>query len=221
MHEIIFDSEFIETDCSVQNDGIKIDTIYKNSQNPTSNSFQLKYDREPSNELINKLYHAEKIFLNRLMNSKNDLENRNKKCWIHSLDGKKIFHNFTKDKIINHRNFRNILNFSFNNKLKIEYNNQDIGIEKFKQLLEHKNSKLNINIMLYAIIHSTNDNTNIYIKLKITKIKILELTECIEHTFNLNHNMMKSHYEYVKMYQTSKKKIIGNILQLFKENKLK
>jgi hypothetical protein len=239
MLEIIFDSAPIEIECDVPNNGITIDTFVpqpKSVQNATANanananennnahkntnSIHLKYDREPSNTIVNKLYQAEKLFLNRLMKQKNVPQNQNKKCWIKSLDGKNIFHNFTKDKIINHRNFANQLNLSFNDNLKIDYNNQDINIDQLKKLFDHKISKLKLNIMLYANIYSTNDNINVNIKLKIKEIKVLELTEYIEHVFNVNQNVVKPHYEYIKRYQTSKKKVVGNIMQLFKETKL-
>jgi hypothetical protein len=228
MLEIIFDSDPVEIECNVPNNGIMIDTfvpkpksIQQNTNmNKNTNSIHLKYDKEPSNTIVNKIYQAEKIFLNRLMKQKNVPQNQNKKCWIKSLDGKNIFHNFTRDKIINHRNFANQLNLSFNDNLKIDYNNKDIDIEQFKKMLEHKISKLKLNIMLYANIYSTNENININIKLKIKEIKVLELNEYIEQVFNIGHNYVKPHYEYIKRYQSSKKKVVGNIMQLFAETKL-
>lgn len=224
MFEILFDDpqEELEVECSVRSNNLKVNTFNANvNGNPPAmfqnrNLIEIKYDRNlignESEKISGNIYDAEVKFLNRLLSNP---KYKDKFCWITCYGGTKTCYEPTKGNVNIKKNLTNNLYLSFNDKLKIDYNNENIGVEKINKLLEHKIANIHIKFMFYAIVKTTKDSINISIKLKLKELKILELKDQILSLFQVDVQNKTRQFEYLQRYPTGKKKTVNNILQLF------
>ena len=72
-----------------------------------------------------------------------------------------------------------------------------------------------IGCMFYAVVHTTKDNINITIKLKLSEIKIIETKDKILSLFQVEVEKPKRQFAYIQKYPTGKKKAMGKIMQIF------
>lgn len=230
MFEIIFDSNELEEQCVVKSQNLNINVFSPTNNIPlvfeNRNIINLKYEKNlmsnESNSINDNIYEAQFKFISRLLN--ND-KFKNEFCWINCYGGQKISYDHIKQKIsydpikqkINMKKSDDRLQFSFNDKLKINYNEKDIGITEFKKLCEHNISKFNLKFLFYAIIRTTKDNININIRMKLKEIKVLELKDQTLSLFNVSMQNNNRQYEYLQRYPTGKKKTVNNIMHLFNE----
>jgi hypothetical protein len=220
--EIIFDSETLDIRCFVPFNDLKISTITdQHTQfNNVKNAIDIKYDiNESQADISEKILGSETKFLNKLLTLK---KFNSDACWITTLGGKKIFHDFKKTEILKSgkdfeykQKMGNSLHLSYNDKIQIEFNNNLIDIEEFRKICDHKMINLDLKLMLYAFISvSQNNNVNINMKAKVKEIKVLELKDKISYLFKMDNINTKNNYEYFQKYPTGKKKAVNNIMQV-------
>jgi hypothetical protein len=219
MYKIIFDSQTIDAQLMVDYNNMTI-TQYSGEQkvpspfNKTSNNIQIKYNKDSSEDITEKLHHAESLFINSLIDrKKNELDG--KKCWITCLRKDKVLYDSSKPVSIK-KSYENALFLSYNDNLEIGFNNNNIDIKEFQELFNHNTGNFNLSLIFYAVIYTTKENVNISIKLKLKDMKVLELKNKLLHSFKVESSRPTRQFEYFQKNPTGKRKAVNNIMQLFK-----
>lgn len=113
-------------------------------------------------------------------------------------------------KLNNKQPHSNKLTFRFNDKLEIIMGGKKISIEEFKKICELKKVKIECEFNFYSIVYKTQEEPTIINRLKLKKIKILEIKG--EETQIKNFKSYDSLCE-TKNYVT-KKEAVTNIMKL-------
>lgn len=102
------------------------------------------------------------------------------------------------------------LTFRFDDKLQFIMSGKKIAIEDFKKICKLKKVKIECEFNFYSVVYKTQEKTNITNKLKLTKIKVLEISG--EEKQIKNYKSYDSLCE-IKNY-TTKKEAVTNIMKL-------